>query len=162
MLNSCQRKSAETKRDKVFSFTVIIIIEKRKKTLIWPKNAPRVLGIRLFDCPNFAEKVLESQAESREIFGQLDNSALLGSRSAKQKFWTSARPSVGQSKKICPNADPCSDEWRRHKAKPCNQQYQFWRQSSDSCRLEVTGTTPVGLLLLLQNHRSDRCRSQNR
>ena len=44
MLNSCQRKSAETKRDKVFSFTVIIIIEKRKKTLIWPKNAPRVYG----------------------------------------------------------------------------------------------------------------------
>ena len=60
--------------------------------MIWPKNAPRVLGIRLFDCPNLSEKVLESQAESREIFGQFG----------------SARPSVGQSKKICPNADPWS------------------------------------------------------
>jgi hypothetical protein len=32
--------------------------------------------------------------------------------SREPKFWTSARPSVGQSKKICPNADP-SDALRR-------------------------------------------------
>ena len=43
---------------------------------------------------------------NRAIIGQLDNSARLGSRSDKPKFWTSARQSVGQSKKICPNADP--------------------------------------------------------
>ena len=114
MLCSCQRESAATKRDKVFSFTVIIITEKRKKTLIWPKNAPRVLGIQLFDFPNLSEKVLESQAESRAIFGQLNNSARLGSRSDNPKFWTSARPSVGQSKKICPNAD----HWNRPTVRP--------------------------------------------
>jgi hypothetical protein len=68
------------------------------------------LGSSAVRCPNLSEKVLGSRAESRaERFS--DNWTIrLGSALGRtsQKFWTSARPSVGQSKKICPNADPCS------------------------------------------------------